>query len=77
MTMGKKTLWALLLGAVLPVAVSAAPRVVVRVPTLHSLVAALTQGGIEPGLLMGTGTTLAAALDHLQETELLAADIII
>jgi hypothetical protein len=41
------------------------------------LVAALTQGGIEPGLLMGTGTTLAAALDDLQETDLLAADIII
>ena len=75
--MGKKTLWTLLLGAVLPVAVSAAPRVVVRVPTLLSLVAALTQGGIEPGLLMGTGPTLAAALDDLQETDLLAADIII
>ena len=75
--MGKKILWALLLGAVLPVAANAAPRVVVSVPALHSLVAALTQGGIEPGLLMAPGTTPAAALDDLQKAELLAADMII
>ena len=76
-TTGKKTLWALLLGTVLPVAASAALRVGVRVPTLHSLAAALTQGGIEPGLLMGTGTTQAAALGDLQQAELLAADMVI
>jgi zinc transport system substrate-binding protein len=75
--MGKKILWVLLLGALLPVAVSAAPRVVVSVPALHSLVAALTQGGIEPGLLMWPGTTPAAALDDLQKAELLAADMIL
>jgi zinc transport system substrate-binding protein len=75
--MGKKILWALLLGAVLPVAVSAAPRVVVSVPALHSLVAVLTQGGIEPGLLRGPRTTPAAALDDLQKAELLAADMIL
>jgi len=62
---------------VLPVAASVAPRVVVGVPALHSLVAALTQGGIELGLLMGPGTTPAAALDDLQKVELLAADMII
>ena len=75
--MGKKVLWGLLLGALLPVVANAEPRVVVSVPALHSLVAALTQGGIEPGLLMGPGTTPAAALDHLQKAELLAADMII
>lgn len=75
--MGKQVLWVLLLGALLPAAVTASPRVVVSVPALHSLVAALTQGAGEPELLFGPGAELTMVMDPMQKAQLVAADMVI
>ena len=75
--MGKQVLWVLLLGALLPAAGTASPRVVVSVPALHSLVAALTQGAGEPELLFGPGAELTTAMDPMQKAQLVAADMVI
>lgn len=56
---------------------NAAPRVVVSLPELHSLVAALMQGTAGPILLFQSESDMAGDLDPFQTSGLLSADLVI
>jgi len=56
---------------------SAAPRVVVSLAPLHSLVASLMEGVAEPTLLLQQDAASGEALDAFQKSRLLTADMVV
>ncbi len=56
---------------------SAAPRVVVSIPSLHSLVSALMDGVAEPTLLLEQDGTSNTTLDFFQKGEIIASDMLV
>ena len=67
----------LLLAFCLSGAALAAPRVVVSVAPLHSLVSVLMQGVAEPVLLFEQGIKAESELDMFQKAELITADMLV
>jgi len=57
--------------------VSAAPRVVVSIPPLYSLVSALMQGAEEPALILEQDTAYSGNMDAFQKSQMIAADMVI
>lgn len=57
--------------------VSASPRIVVSIPSLHSLVSALMEGVAEPQLLLSQDINYSGKMDPFQKSRLITADIVI
>ncbi|MCU7810636.1 MAG: hypothetical protein KZQ77_05300, partial [Candidatus Thiodiazotropha sp. (ex Notomyrtea botanica)] len=68
---------ALVLALFMTQSVFAAPRVVVSLPAIHSLVANIMHGVGEPVLLYDHESNTADTLDPFQKSELLTADLVI
>ena len=57
--------------------VHAAPRVVVSIPSLHSLVVELMQGAEQPQLILAQDMADSGEMDAFQKTQMIAADMVI
>jgi len=57
--------------------VSATPRIVVSIPSLHSLASALMEGVAEPQLLLSQDINYSGEMDPFQKSRLITADIVI